>query len=275
LVSLRTLINCIDDSVPSTISVLRHFYGYIVGHPRKRIDSPAVSLSLLRQIRLILGKHIHINLIRVGVENFNTEHERELDFAVYLTREIYAVSSVRLGIGRVRRFFISDEDAQELGIYGSVLVDDNAGEITDDFNGPGDAIDIFVVLAWGSDYDTLGRSEVDGPCDKTYDLFQMTGSVISIDKTEPGRSGRTLAHELAHYLGLPHPDEIVNPVDDPGPGQDINSSSTSVYTASAYNLMADPDELDVEPGVALDLTPAQGKLMRSHCFVKPGCLSHG
>jgi hypothetical protein len=261
MASVRTLASC-QGIEKTSISIVHDLFGYTTGAPRP--------LSLLTQARLLKGRYINLNIIQVGESYWQASDFKEIDFALDRMREIYGVSSVRLGIGRIGRFYISDEQAAELGIYYGTLWDDNAGEITDKFNGPPGAMDVFVVLAWGPGYGTLGRSEVDGSCDKSYDLFEMTGSVVSIHATTPMRSGRT--------------SEVVYPVCDPGPGGDIHGGGDDDEIGSVYNLMADPDlykadpeapegpcNYTVDPEIAVDLTLAQGKTMRSHCFVVPGC----
>src|SRR5262245_40881439 len=126
MASLRALAACIG--ITGSFSVVRDFFGYQSGIPRP--------LSLLKQAKLLKGQYINLNVIEVG-ENFLSFDEKEIDFALDRMREIYAVPSVRLGIGRILRSFISDEDAAEkLGITLSILWDDDAEEITDKYNGP-------------------------------------------------------------------------------------------------------------------------------------------
>ena len=61
------------------------------------------------QVRLLQGRHVHINLIRVGIESFTPDDEAEIDGAVQFTRDLY--EQVSLGIGRVLRFFVTTADA--------------------------------------------------------------------------------------------------------------------------------------------------------------------
>ena len=238
MISIKQLANCIG--VSGNIRIVRDFFGYaFFGH------GPA---SLSEQARLLQGKHVHVNLIRVGIENFTDAHERELDRAVQRMRAIYAVSAVRLGIGRVRRYYITEAQAQTMNNFLSELLDDNAKEITDKYTVFNDAIDVFFVLKWGDEFDVLGRSDTNGSCDKTYDLFYMTGCVVSIE-TSPARTARTLAHEVGHYLGLGH-------------------------ESLPYNLMTQGGtvkEYGIQPEDAVQLNSVQGSTMRSHCFVKGSC----
>jgi hypothetical protein len=254
MASIRQLHTCVmldppvkaDFPWPRRFSIVKDFFGYGF---RGQIGP----ISLLEQVHAIQGKHFHLNVIRVGVENFTKAHEREIDEAVRRTRQIFAQPTVRLGVARVKRFYISEEQAnEELNIYGSTFspTDDNAKEITDEFSADGYAVDVFVMLLWDLfDGGTLGRSDTDGSCDKDYNLFHMSGCVVSIE-TAPARTARTLAHELGHYLGLSHED-----------GED------------APNNLMTPGGEAADEAQSVELTAEQGEDVRDHCFVLGPCPS--
>jgi hypothetical protein len=220
--SLKQMASCIGLS--GNISILRDFFGYITGAPK--------DLSLLTQIGLLKGPHVHMNLIRVGSDQFTNADEQEIDAAVQFTRDTYA--TVGLGIGRVQRFFITTADANGRD---NIDNDAEAEALTDEWTVPNDAMDIFFVLTYTGT--TIGLSRVDGSCDK--DAKGMDGSVVAIEGGF-AVTGFVLAHEAGHYLGLSH-----------------------AAVANTANLM----NPTVPNGG--NLTAAQGTNMRDHCFVRPAC----
>jgi hypothetical protein len=219
MASLRQLAQCIG--IPGRFSVVRDFFGYM---------SIPSDLSLSAQIRRLQQEHIHLNLIRVGIESFTAADEREIDQAVQFTRDTYA--TVNLGVGLVRRFFITTDQANGRD---NIDNDGEAEALTDEWTVDNDALDVFFVLTYAGT--TIGLSAVNGPCDKN--AKGMDGSVVAIEGTG-NTSGFVLAHEVGHYLGLDHV---------------IDSS----------NLMFG----SVPNGGSL--TNAQGTTMLGHCFVQPAC----
>ncbi len=228
MASLKQLARCIGLS--GDISIIRDFYGYT------RVPT-GKQLSLLTQARRLLnGPHIHLNLIRVGTnENgwFSDSGEQTIDGAVQMMRDIYA--TVNIGVGRVERYSITVAQANGRQNIDS---DDEAQTLTEEWTVPNDALDVFFVQRY---YGTTGGiSEIGGSCDKNAKRF--TGCVVTIEMG-PSATGRTLAHEIGHYLGLPHQDLL------------FNLMTQSKFTG----------------GVGFNLTDEQGQEMREHCFIQPVC----
>lgn len=169
---------------------------------------------------------IHINVILVGADQFTTEDRREVNEALQRTRAIYA--TVGLSVTE-SPFEISVAAAR-----GREFIDDHAEAeaLTDEWTVKNQGLDVFFVRGYAGT--TIGRSRVDGPCDK--DAKGMDGSVVAIEGT-PVETGIVTAHEAAHYLGLSHVNDVTN----------LMNPSLAL---TAFNLNG-----------------AQGANMRDHCFV--------
>jgi hypothetical protein len=177
--------------------------------------------------RAVLGPHI--NLIRVGEENFtNAERTRIFNALRNSAGTIYQQQD--MDIGTIRTYVISVADA---GGYVVINSNDEAEDLTGDWTVPNDALDMFVVRSYvGS---VAGLSPVGGPCDK--DAKGMNGNVIELQSSQ-AILGIIMAHELGHYLGLSHTNEANN---------------LMRPTASTSNTV---------------ITNSQGNTMKGHCFIR-------
>jgi hypothetical protein len=190
--------------------VSRDFFGYMMGPPG--------SVSLLTQFRRLQGRHVHMNFIRVGSDQYTDNDLREIDAALFFTRDNYA--QINLGVGRIEHYVISTAEADGAA---NINNDDEAEELTNDWTVDNDALDIFFVLTYSGS--TIGLSRVDGPCDK--DAKGMDGSVVAIEGSS-NTTGFVLAHEAGHYLGLGHSSNSNNLMFGTVPnGGDLTSSQGS------------------------------------------------
>lgn len=254
---LRVMLTCLEYYMYSTnFSIIRDFFGYRSPPPR--------SLSLLNYIKLLKGKHVHINVIRVGIDDpldpvGSLARRNNISTAIQVARDIF--STVQLGIARILYYDIPVDRTN-----GHEVINDaaEAKALTSEWSVDNNGIDVFFVR----DYIgvTIGRSAVDGPCNKS-DACRMTGAVISLE--DPALTGQTLAHELGHYLGVDH-----------------QLNWTTYYTclwedwrpqADCYNDQAPEFGTNLmfpvtAGGTNVDLTFEQGNKMKSKdCYIRGGC----
>jgi metallopeptidase family M12-like protein len=219
--SVRAFATCIG--ISGEFSVARQFFGFL--------GQSVPQVSVATQINRLKGRHVHMNFIRVGSDQFTNANFEEMDQALQFTRDTY--STVSLGVGRIEHYVISTADADGAD---NIDNDDEAEDLTNDWTVPNSALDIFWVRTYATT--TIGLSAVDGPCDK--DAKGMDGSVVAIEGSNT-TTGYVLAHEAGHYLGNEHTD----------------SDSTNLMFPTVPN--------------GGKLTSSQGSNMRDHCFTKKGC----
>lgn len=187
MASLIASVRCIGLS--GRVSIISDFYGYRTKVP--------VSLSLLAQVRLLQGKHIHLNLIRTA--SFDISKQKEIDFGLQVMRNIYA--TVNMGVGRIQRFFIPP---------GHEVIDghDEAQDLWNEFSVPNASIDVFLVRLIPGKVNGMSPTG-GGSCDK--DSKNDSGCVIDVEDSFDALGltlGQNIAHEVGHYLGLEHEDAL-------------------------------------------------------------------
>lgn len=248
--SVRDTAACIGLSATADLSVLGDLLGF---WQRQVPDDPAPgvrsSVSLQSHLRGLDGRHIHINIVTVGFDDLSpggqATADDKIDYAIYRTRNFYA--TVNMGVGRVQHWVISADDSNGRDDLGS---EDEADDLSDEWSVDNDGIDVFVVRNI-SDSDFVGISPRPGDCDKGDKDDGLIGGEINRGFEA---FSRTFAHEVGHFLNLPH-----------NHGDDCPTA-----TAARNNLMAQT-RCAVSTRNSVLLTTSQGRTMRGRCQVQDGC----
>ncbi len=239
MASIRSLAACMGLS--GDLSVLGDLFGFFRRQVPPDPTGAATQVSLKTQLQRLGGRHHHLNVIAVGVDQFTDSDDIQVDYAIYRLRTIW--SQVSLGVGRIQHWGVDTADAGGLDTPTSK---GDLEDITDSWTVANDGIDMFIPHNMNIPSDggiILGRSAIDGPCEDKDDKG-MNGSTAGLWGSE--QTARTFAHELGHYLGLEHKN-----------GSPSNLMCQSGKASSTRN--------------SVNLTSGQGSDMRDHCLVRGGC----
>ena len=234
-----TAASCLGVQPP--FSVNTHLYGYLFRDQNGTVGI-AQPRSVKRQLELMKGSAINLSIFLVG-------HENDFSGVVTLAQIVSAQAALQtvrdlygqVGLG-VRTIFWRRIELSSAGNYTIITDRPEAEDLTDDFSGPNDGIDVFYVQ---SILNAGGWSTVGGSCDKD-EKDEMTGVVIELSSSI---LGILTAHEVGHYLGLSHSNTITNVM-----GVDSNGDGIGELDSTSTNL-----------------TSSQGSTMRSHCAVRGAC----
>jgi hypothetical protein len=185
-----------------------------------------------------MAAHFDLNVIVVGADKFTPAQQQQVNDSIQVMRSIYAPLGPT--VGTVSRFSISAANSRGLHIIVHVA---DAEKLADLFSvKSNEAIDLFVVanLVLAD-----GWSPRPGKCPKLI-RKNLRSPVVSLNGTS-ANSGNSFAHEIGHFLGLPHAE------DDP---------SLVGPSLVASNFMRH------DSGTNTSMTQAQSDRMRSHCTIR-------
>jgi len=177
--------------------------------------------------RVMIG--FGMNVIRIGDASWTSQEYADLYDAVDVTQEIYEAQNITLtGISKQH---IPDGS---VGGYGVIDSEDEARDLFDDWSGPDNQrIDVFVVHDHTTGNDGMA-GDIPGP---TSHGGRKSGVWVSKTGYTDGSGdkrlrvdylGMLIAHEVGHYLGLPHSDLAGNLML-PGSGTDDTQITYDQY----------------------------------------------
>jgi hypothetical protein len=237
--SIRQLAGCIG--ISGGFSILSDFLGFWGGKLPSDPTGAQVQISLVRQGRLLKGRHFNLNVIFIGSDNFTAADHDQIDYTIFKMRNIY--NQVNVGVGRVAYFGVSHADA---GGLDAPTTQDQLSDIGHRWAVQGDGLDIAVPVAMNVASNggmILGLSPQPGPCTDKH-AKGMNGSVVGLFGKE--QTARSFSHEIGHNLGL---------------GHENSSPSNLMAQSSVASSIRD----------SVVLTAAQGNTIIGHCLMKQGC----
>ncbi|MFJ8085695.1 hypothetical protein ACIQ6Y_34600 [Streptomyces sp. NPDC096205] len=183
-----------------------------------------------------MAVHFDINLIVVAEETFTAAELKQVNDSVDIMKTIFATHGPV--VGAVNRFKI------DLAVAGANAVIRGAADamaLADRFAvRSNDALDVFVVKRILHPTD-VGYSPSPGACGKNKAKGRLRAPVVALDGSAAD-SGNTFAHEVGHFLGLPHCEKD-------------------------ESLCGPANFMRAQSGTNTGITPAQAVKMITHCQV--------
>ncbi|MFD8544456.1 hypothetical protein [Streptomyces sp. NPDC059649] len=183
-----------------------------------------------------MAVHFDINLIVVSADIFTPAELKQVNDSVDIMKNIFATHGPV--IGTVNRFKIEHRVA---GVDAIIFNSADAMALADRFAvSSNDALDVFVVKRI-FDPTADGYSPVPGACGKKRARGRLRAPVVSLNGGM-ANSGNTFAHEVGHFLGLPHCEKD-------------------------ESLCGPANFMRAQSGANTGVTPAQAVKMITHCQV--------
>lgn len=227
------------------VSLCRDVLGYNAGRlPIAPASRPRPDFSLSRFMQLLRGPHFHVQLIVAGSDLVTDNDQIVIDYAVYRLRDIYSTNGI--GVGRVSRDLRTAANSNgHATVTTSAQIDSTGHDLTADGAFVPVALpanmNVSTMSPDGTVRFTLGKSPIAGPCTPR-NRPDMNSAVVDINGQG---TGRTLAHEVGHYLGASHP------------------------AAAANTLMTQTGSVPGDAFLATTITASERATMLAHCTVQP------
>jgi hypothetical protein len=162
-----------------------------------------------------------------------------------------------VGVGLVQHYNVTSANAKGLD---APTTESQVEDISSTWTVLNDGIDVSVPFNMNVPLGKgilLGKSAQPGPCEEKDDKG-MNGSVIGLWGSE--QTARTFAHEVGHYLGLPHPCE-----------PDWSSANPCAGAACPPNRLMTQSGCAANTRTSVGFTIEEGNTIKGHCLVKTGC----
>jgi Metallo-peptidase family M12B Reprolysin-like len=175
--------------------------------------------------------HFDVNVIVVGKDSMSAAKIQQVADSIQIMVSIYAAQGPQ--VGTVKRFKITTAAAGALVTITSLS---DAQALADQWGVKDAALDLFVVPTIVASANADGWSPVGGKCDKNR-TKGLRSPVVSLNGST-ANSGNTFAHEVGHFLGLPHCEDDAALCSDP-----VNfikrqsNSNTSMTAAQSARMM--------------------------------------